>query len=76
MNILLTNDDGFDAVGIVKLYEELSLEHKVFLVAPKSNCSGMSSAISLRKEIKVETIVVVLVLFSNLSLTNLDSMRN
>ena len=56
MNILLTNDDGFDAVGIVKLYEELSLEHKVFLVAPKSNCSGMSSAISLRKEIKVEAI--------------------
>ena len=56
MNILLTNDDGFDAVGIATLHEELSLEHKVFLVAPKSNCSGMSAAISLRKEIKVEAI--------------------
>ena len=54
MNILLTNDDGYKASGINQLFKSLSTEHKVFLIAPRENCSGMSAAISLRKEIKVE----------------------
>ena len=53
MNILLTNDDGYKASGINALFESLSLEHNVYLIAPKENCSGMSAAISLRKEIEV-----------------------
>ena len=56
MNILLTNDDGYKASGINELFDALSTEHKVFLIAPRENCSGMSAAISLRKEIKVEEI--------------------
>jgi len=56
MNILLTNDDGYEASGITELYKSLSAEHKVYLIAPKENCSGMSSAISLRKEVEVEEI--------------------
>ena len=56
MNILLTNDDGYKASGINELFDALSTEHKVFLIAPQENCSGMSAAISLRKEIKVEEI--------------------
>ena len=56
MNILLTNDDGYKASGINELFQALSTEHKVFLIAPRENCSGMSAAISLRKEIKVEEI--------------------
>ena len=56
MNILLTNDDGYKASGITELYKSLSTEHTVYLIAPKENCSGMSSAISLRKEIEVEEI--------------------
>jgi len=56
MNILLTNDDGYEASGINELFKSLSSEHKVFIVAPKENCSGMSAAISLRKEIEVEEI--------------------
>ena len=56
MNILLTNDDGYKASGISQLFKTLCTEHKVFLIAPKENCSGMSAAISLRKEIKVEEI--------------------
>ena len=56
MNILLTNDDGYQASGINELFKSLSSEHKVFLIAPKENCSGMSAAISLRKEIEVEEI--------------------
>ena len=53
MNILLTNDDGYKASGINELFQALSTEHKVFLIAPRDNCSGMSAAISLRKEIEV-----------------------
>ena len=56
MNILLTNDDGYQASGINQLFKSLSTEHKVFLIAPRDTCSGMSAAISLRKEIEVEEI--------------------
>ena len=56
MNILLTNDDGYDASGITELYKSLSEDHNVYLIAPKENCSGMSAAISLRKEIEVQEI--------------------
>ena len=56
MNILLTNDDGYDASGITELYKSLSKDHNVYLIAPKKNCSGMSAAISLRKEIEVQEI--------------------
>ena len=56
VNILLTNDDGYKASGINELFDALSTEHKVFLIAPRENCSGMSAAISLRKEIKVDEI--------------------
>ena len=33
MNILLTNDDGYKASGINALFESLSLEHNVYLIA-------------------------------------------
>ena len=56
VNILLTNDDGYKASGINELFDALSTEHNVFLIAPQENCSGMSAAISLRKEIKVDEI--------------------
>ena len=56
MKILLTNDDGYDAVNIKKFFKYLSKEHDVWIVAPKNNCSGMSSAISFLKETKIEKI--------------------
>lgn len=56
MKILLTNDDGCDAVNIKKFFKYLSKEHDVWMVAPKNNCSGMSSAISFLKETKIEKI--------------------
>tara|TARA_B100001113_G_C21001188_1_gene574964 strand:- start:14 stop:763 length:750 start_codon:yes stop_codon:yes gene_type:complete len=56
MNILLTNDDGYKASGITELHKALSKEHNIYLIAPKENCSGMSAAISLRKEIEVKEI--------------------
>jgi 5'-nucleotidase len=42
--ILLTNDDGIDAVGIRALSDALSREHDVTVVAPASNQSGVGGA--------------------------------
>ncbi|MDA7796840.1 5'/3'-nucleotidase SurE [Gammaproteobacteria bacterium] len=56
MNILLTNDDGYTALGIKELSSALGISNNIFLVAPKKNCSGMSAAISLHQEIAVEEI--------------------
>ena len=56
MKILLTNDDGYDALNIKSLYSQLKKEHDVWIVAPKNNCSGMSAAISYLNEIEVTKI--------------------
>lgn len=53
MSILVTNDDGFEAIGIQALLASIKTLDPI-MVAPKHNCSGMSAAISLRKEIKVK----------------------
>jgi 5'-nucleotidase len=36
MFILLTNDDGIRAPGLVALYRELAREHEVVVVAPET----------------------------------------
>ena len=48
MNILLTNDDGINSEGLQKLAEilRIRLKHRVFVIAPDSNRSGVSHAIS------------------------------
>ncbi len=53
MSILVTNDDGFEAIGIQALLASTKILDPI-MVAPKQNCSGMSAAISLRKEVKVK----------------------
>jgi 5'-nucleotidase len=53
MSILVTNDDGFEAIGIQALLASTKTLDPI-MVAPKQNCSGMSAAISLRKEVKVK----------------------
>ena len=53
MSILVTNDDGFEATGIQALLASTKTLDPI-MVAPKHNCSGMSAAISLRKEVKVK----------------------
>ena len=52
MSILVTNDDGFEAIGIQALLASTKTLDPI-MVAPKHNCSGMSAAISLRKEVRV-----------------------
>lgn len=56
MNILLVNDDGYSASGINILYELLSKEHKVVIVAPNVSNSAKSVAITLGKPIEVTRI--------------------
>jgi len=48
MKILLTNDDGIDSEGIQTLAKSLrSRGHKVYVIAPDINRSGISNAVSL-----------------------------
>ena len=54
MNILLTNDDGFDAEGIKAIKTGLERHHNVYVVAPEKNCSGLSASISYMKEIEIK----------------------
>ena len=48
--ILLTNDDGYDAPGIMTLYQELSSmpNTEVLIVAPNQNYSGAGHWVMLR----------------------------
>ena len=49
MNILLTNDDGIDSDGLQKLAKNLRSNkgHRVFVLAPDTNRSGISHALAL-----------------------------
>ena len=56
--ILLTNDDGYDAPGIMALYEELSSlpNTEVLIVAPNKNYSGAGHWVTLGDPFFVEDI--------------------
>lgn len=57
MHILISNDDGFEAPGILALVEAFEQQHHlVTMVAPRENKSGCGMGISLRKTVKVEEI--------------------
>jgi 5'/3'-nucleotidase len=53
MNILLTNDDGFDADGINALFEVFSKKHDVYMIAPDKERSACSNAFTVREELKI-----------------------
>lgn len=52
--ILLTNDDGISSCGLESLKKEISKIGEVLVVAPKTEKSGMSHAITVREDILVE----------------------
>lgn len=54
MNILLTNDDGYNATGIKLLKKLLSKYGRVVIVAPLQAMSAMSVSITLRKPLHLE----------------------
>lgn len=54
-NILITNDDGYNAVGLGILKEiAFKLTDEVFVVSPKLNQSAKSKSITIQKEIDFE----------------------
>ena len=56
-HILLTNDDGYQAHGIQTLYKHLkNLNYKVTMVAPRSERSAQSHAMSFYQSVQVEQI--------------------
>jgi len=56
LNILLTNDDGFEAPGIRAAYEALAPIGSVQVIAPKRECSACSHRITLGRPMSVERI--------------------
>lgn len=56
MNILLTNDDGYGAPGIVLLEEILKAYGTVYVVAPKVGKSGASSSLTIRKWVDLKKV--------------------
>ncbi|QHJ01638.1 5'/3'-nucleotidase SurE [Xylophilus rhododendri] len=53
MKILLSNDDGYQAPGIVALYEALSEVAQVEVIAPEHNNSAKSNALTLNAPLSV-----------------------
>ncbi|MDR3592368.1 MAG: 5'/3'-nucleotidase SurE [Negativicutes bacterium] len=54
MRILLTNDDGINAPGIQALWQELSAIGEITVVAPDSERSATSQAITVHHPIRVD----------------------
>lgn len=55
--ILITNDDGFDAIGLEILKDIASkLSEVVYIVSPKKNQSAKSKSITVNKEIRFDKI--------------------
>jgi 5'-nucleotidase len=52
MTIFMTNDDGIESEGIQKLFDIIrnDKKHKVYMIAPDKNRSGISHAVRLLKE--------------------------
>jgi len=55
MKILICNDDGYQAAGIIALYEALKTIADVEVVAPEYNNSAKSNALTLNSPMYVQT---------------------
>ncbi|UCG64822.1 MAG: 5'/3'-nucleotidase SurE [Deltaproteobacteria bacterium] len=53
MRILLTNDDGILAEGLIALYEELKDDFELSIVAPETEMSAVGHAITLSNPLRV-----------------------
>ncbi len=56
MRLLLVNDDGFEAAGLTTLARSIGADHEVWIVAPESEKSGTSNAITLKDSIRVRAV--------------------
>lgn len=55
MRILVSNDDGVDALGIEALYQSLAELFDVSVVAPDRNCSAASSSLTITNPLRTTT---------------------
>ncbi len=56
LHILLTNDDGYAARGLTKLYESLKTVHQCVVVAPMEQQSGCGHAFTYKKPLFCRTL--------------------
>ena len=56
--ILITNDDGISAKGILSLYEEMINFGEVVIIAPDSPQSGMGHAITIHNPLRLEKLIM------------------
>lgn len=56
MNILLTNDDGYSANGLIAVRKYLSKYHRVITVAPDRDRSGASHSLTVTRPLRVKKI--------------------
>ena len=56
MRVLLTNDDGIHAAGLLALHRELHGDHKVYVVAPETEMSAVGHAITLTSPLRVQKV--------------------
>ncbi len=54
MNILVANDDGINAKGLLTLVKVLSQFANVYVVAPHTQCSGYSHHFTLKGKLQIE----------------------
>lgn len=56
MNLLITNDDGYEALGINVLAKELAKNHNVYVLAPLTNRSAVSNCLSVHNSLEVKKV--------------------
>jgi 5'-nucleotidase len=56
VRILITNDDGVDAAGLLALVEALKLEHKIEVVAPNRNWSASGHVKTMHRPLRVDQV--------------------
>ena len=56
MKVLLTNDDGIHAPGLMALYQELKGDFDLDVVAPESEMSAVGHAITLTSPLRVQVV--------------------
>jgi 5'-nucleotidase len=54
LNLLLTNDDGIEAEGILKLAEALAEDHNVYVIAPHTQRSASGHAITIGRPVVIK----------------------
>ncbi|MCF0242378.1 MAG: 5'/3'-nucleotidase SurE [Treponema sp.] len=56
MNLLITNDDGYQSEGLKTLAKKLSENNNVYILAPSSNRSAVSHCIKMFEPVDIEKI--------------------